>query len=432
MTGIARRLTKVVVLAGLALTVTASSGTAASPSRARMLGVVPHEGSLHALERSAPAAAAAGPDDLSLRLNTCKPTSCWVMRTNTTYAIYWVPSGQTVEAGYESDIDQYLSDVASASGSKTNVYSVATQYYDSTGFISYQSTFGGSYVDTNPFPANGCNDGVDSICLTNAQIQAEIENVIAAKGWAAGRDSLFILMTPEGVGSCYNASGLQCSTNYYCAYHDSFIANGQPVLYANQPYDANIPSCSAGSSPNGNDADAAINTISHEQNEAITDPWGNAWQNSSGDEIADICAWRFGNPLGGTSGVDEYNQVINGHKYWLQEEYSNAGSTCRQHYAGKPVPASLKAPSISGRARVGHRLAASLGSWSGLTTTFNFQWLRCNARGGSCVAIGSARHIFYRLTKRDAGHRIRVRVTAINSAGSTRATSRATLRVPTA
>ncbi len=47
------------------------------------------------------------------------------------------PSGQSVAAGYENDIDQYLTDVAAASGSQTNVYSVATQYYDSTGFIGY-------------------------------------------------------------------------------------------------------------------------------------------------------------------------------------------------------------------------------------------------------------------------------------------------------
>ena len=44
-----RRLTKTLVLAGLALAVTATSGTAASPTRAPILGVVPHEGGVHAL-----------------------------------------------------------------------------------------------------------------------------------------------------------------------------------------------------------------------------------------------------------------------------------------------------------------------------------------------------------------------------------------------
>ena len=437
MTGLVRRLPKILVLVGLALGLTASSGTAASPTQAPMLGVVPHANVLHGLvpRTSTAASATAGGTNLSLRTKPCKAT-CWVMRQNTTYAIYWVPSGQSVADGYETDINQFLTDVAAASGSTTNVYSVATQYYDSTGFISYQSTFGGSDVDTDPFPANGCNDQVDSVCLTKQQIQTEIGNVIAAKGWSAGPDSLFILMTPNGVGSCYDSFGRLCSSNYYCGYHDSFSLNGQPVVYANIPYDATSGdgNCSSGSSPNANDADAAINIISHEQNEAITDPNGNAWSDRAGDEIADLCVWEFGKPLGG-NGPNAYNQVINGHDYWLQEEYSNAGSTCRQHYTGIPTktirPASRKAPTIAGQARVGRKLSAGKGSWSGPPTTYAYRWLRCNG-GGSCVAIGGATHQSYKLTKRDAGHRMRVRVTAVNSAGRTTATSRPTARVATA
>jgi hypothetical protein len=520
MSGVAARLTKILLLAGLVLGVTASSGAAGRPTRAPILGLVPHARVLHALER--PAAKRAGADDVSLKSNPCTPPACWVMRTNTTYAIYWVPSGQSVAAGYETDIDRYLSDVAAASGSQTNVYSVATQYYDSTGWISYQSTFGGSDVDTDAFPASGCSDGVDSICLSDRQIQSEIAKVIAAKNWPVGPDSLFVLMTPNGVGSCYDGLGQQCSSNYYCAYHSSFSLNGEPVLYANEPYDATIPNCDPGSSPNGNDADATINTISHEQNESITDPWGNAWMDPDGDEIADICAWQFGKPLGGTAGVDQYNQVINGHHYWLQQEYSDDGSVCRQHYVGLPantvrpvvtgvalggrslsvsrgswtqepkryayqwlrctahgtgcrqisgattathrlvaadaghmleaqvaaknsrgmkkvssqhtavvvgLPAHRKAPTVTGRVEIGRRLAARKGSWSGTPQTYLFQWLRCNAGGTTCVAIGSATQASYRLTKQDAGHRLRVRVTAVNAAGRRSATSGATRRV---
>jgi hypothetical protein len=526
MTGMVRRLTKILLLAGLALAVTASSGTAGSPTRAPILGVVPHQGMTRAFALRAamatPQAAAAAPGDLSLKASPCKPPACWVMRTNTVHAIYWVPSGQSVAAGYQSDIDQYLSDVAAASGSQTNVYSVATQYRDSTGYIGNQSTFAGSYVDTNPFPASGCTDQVDSICLNDQQVENEIQNVITAKGWSTGPDSLFILMTPNGVGSCVNAGPNECSTDFYCAYHSSFSLNSRPVLYANMPYAAGISGCNAGSSPNGNDADSEINLISHEQSEAITDPWGNAWQNSSGDEIADICAWKFGAALGGTTGLDAYNQAINGHHYWLQQEYSNDGSTCRLRYVGIPAntvrpaltgvagfgqslsvsqgswtqepvaygyqwlrcsatgadciaisgattathtvvpadgghrleaqvaatnsrgtktattrasaavviaPAGRKAPRISGQTRVGRRLAAGKGSWSGPPKTYSFQWLRCNARGGSCVAVGGATHASYRLTKHDAGHRLRVRVTAVNALGRATATSRATARV---
>ena len=425
MTATAARLTTILLLAGLVLGVAGSGGAAAGPTRAPLPGLVPHAGDRHALERRA--TGAAGLDDVALKANPCTPPACWVMRTNTAYAIYWVPTGQSVAAGYESDIDRYLSDVAAASGSQKNVYSVATQYFDSTGWISYQSTFGGSYVDTDAFPASGCSDGVDSICLSDQQIRAEIAKVIAAKGWPAGPNSLFMLMTPNGVGSCADGLGQQYSTNFYCAYHNSFSLDGQPVVYTNEPYDATIEGCAPGSSPNGNDADATINTISHEQNESITDPNGNAWMNADGDEIADICAWNFGQPVGGTAGVDEYNQVINGHHYWLQEEYSDDGGVCRQHYVG--LPANTARPAVTGLALRRHSLTASRGSWTQLPRRYTYRWLRCKAGGGACAAVKNRTHSAYRLTKRDAGHRLRVRVTAINAAGQKTATSAETRRV---
>ena len=73
MSGIAARLSKILVLTGLALAVTASSGTAASPARTPILGVVPHQaGQLaraplpHALSN---AIRAAGPTTLTFDAN---------------------------------------------------------------------------------------------------------------------------------------------------------------------------------------------------------------------------------------------------------------------------------------------------------------------------------------------------------------------------
>ena len=83
-----------------------------------------------------------------------------------------------------------------------------------------------------------------------------------------------------------------------------------------------------------------------------------------------------------------------------------------------PIPALKKAPRISGRARVGRRLSASKGLWTGPPSAYRFQWLRCNAHGGGCASIHGATHSKYRLTGRDARHRLRVRVTASNVAGS--------------
>jgi hypothetical protein len=421
------RLTKVLVLAALAFAVTASSSTAASPARGRMLGAVRHAGGAPHSFGTLGAANPSGP--LFLQESPCAPTStpkpCWTMRTNTTYAIYWVPSGYMVDANYESLINRYLADVAAASGSLTNAYSVATQYYDNAAAIHYQSTFGGSYVDTNPFPASGCNDfhkgSGDPVCLTDQQIQDEIQNVLTAKGWHAGPDTMFFLLTPKGVGSCFDGTSSECTTNAYCAYHNDFVdSSGDPVIYANEPYDATIPGggCWDGTSPNGDDADATINTMSHEHNESITDPLGDAWLNSTGAENGDICAWNFGSQLGTAANGQPYNQLINGHQYWLQEEYSNDGNACLQHYTPTVAPSTVASPVVSGTAALGQVLSTSDGSWMHAPSGYTYQWQRCAADGTGCANISGATAATYQLTASDVQHVVLAEVSAQNAAGT--------------
>jgi hypothetical protein len=379
------RLTKIGVLALLAFALTASSGTAARTAHARMLGVVPHLGAAHTPSKSAAFAA---------------------------------PSFLTFDANYESLINRYFADVAAASGTTSNVYSIATQYSDGSGPIQYQSTFGGSYVDRDPIPVNGCNDGSDAVCLTDAQLQTEIQNVLTATGWHGSTSALFVVMTPNGVGSCFDGSSQQCTTNTYCAYHSAFTDSaGEQVIYANEPYNATINGCDPGSSPNSDDADATINTISHEHNEAITDPFGDGWwRDSDGSENGDLCAWTFGTPLGG-AGLTRFNQVINGHDYWLQQEWSNQGRNCFQNatqekppsgsdlaYHGGlvmhtnttyaiywlPTSGNTGVPALSGTAAVNQTLTSSTGAWNGGPTGYSYQWQRCTSSGAGCVDIPGA------------------------------------------
>jgi hypothetical protein len=537
MTGLAARLTTTLVLAGLTLAVTASSGGAVGPARAPILGVVPHADGQpavapHALSRSI---GAAGPAKL------------------------------TFDASYETLINRYFTDVAHDSGGTDNVYSVTTQYDDAGHVhIQYQSTFGGAYVDRDPLPANTCSDNIDTYCLTDVQLEREIQAVLTAKGWQGGLDHIFFLMTPNGVGSCFNGVSGQCSTDDFCAYHSAFTdSNGDDVIYANEPYEGPQGGCADASQgfPSNVDADTTINTISHEHIESITDPLGTGWlANDVGqDEIADLCAFGFGAATGGTPGVDAYNQTINSHHYDLQQEYSNADGGCvLKHPGGTPssttfgsgplvygggpvmrtnttyaiywlptarnttlpavtgtravnktltttagswaggataeseqwqrcsstgkncvdisgatattyklttadvghvvrttvratnvngtsapaasratgrvvdVPAARKAPHISGRARVDKKLSGSHGSWTFAPTHYSYRWMRCNAHGGSCSSIHHATHPTYKLTTRDAGHRLRLSVTATNAAGSRVATSAASARVAAA
>ncbi len=254
-----------------------------------------------------------------------------VLHGEKTFAIYWKPSSSWyMSATYQSLISGFFTNVATANstGYSGDTYFSDTQYSDGSGPISFStSSFGGAYVDQTPFPASGCSDSVSqtSICLSDGQLVNEINNVITLEGWPRDGKSIYFMFTPKGVGSCYSSSS--CAFSSYCAYHSSF--NSGTVLYANQPYTGTVSSaCGSGQSPNGDsDADSTINVVSHEHNEAITDPLGSAWYDNRGYEDADKCAWTFGTALGGTSG-SYYNQVINGARYYLQRNWSNKSSGC--------------------------------------------------------------------------------------------------------
>src|SRR5579862_5019067 len=90
------------------------------------------------------------------------------------------------------------------------------------------------------------------------------------------------------------------------------------------------------------------------------------------------------------------------------------------------APSNTSLPSISGSARDGSLLRASHGGWSDSPTGYTYQWLRCDAEAGNCAAISGATSQTYTVQTVDVGSRLRVQVTASNSAGSGVAVSRPT------
>ncbi len=313
-----RRLVMVLAVVGL-LTAGAAPVAAAAPSPSHpaghILGIVP------ARNGAKPGGGAARVSNLSYHNGP-------VEHTNTVYAIYWVPSGYTVSTNYVSLINGFFGNVAADNGKSSNVYYSDTQYYDNVnGFITYASSLGGSLLDTHALPASGCSDSYTAVCLTDAQLQAEIQRVITAQGWSPGPSTEFFLFTARGIGSC---AGSSCAFSQYCAYHGWSGSGAGVVLYANMPYADTVPAaCDAGQHPNNDDADATINVASHEHNETITDEQGSAWYDRRGYENGDKCAWNFGKVLGSTGGSNtEYNQLIGTGKYFLQQEWSNHSSGC--------------------------------------------------------------------------------------------------------
>jgi len=303
-----------VIAAGVAAAEPPSPDDAVGPGH-EILGVVPTQAAAHS--QAGGGAKAGG----NLTYHGGK-----VLLTNKTVAIYWSPSNAIGNgSSYASLINRYFGDVAAASGSTGNVYAVLNQYYNSTNaHIAYSSSFTGAVYDSQPYPASGCSDSVSqtTTCLSDAQLRAEIQRLYATGAISADSNTTYFVFTDKNIGSCYSSSS--CAFSQYCAYHSNVALGSNTVQYANQPYAASVPvACDPGSRPNNNDADWTINVTSHEHRESINDPLGNAWYDRRGYEGSDKCAWNFG-----TVASDGANQTINGHRYILQQEWSNASSGC--------------------------------------------------------------------------------------------------------
>ena len=286
-----------------------------------------------------------------------------VMPSNTDYIVFWSPRGlgaygPGAPPQYTTGLQQYFSDLAHDSGGRQNVDSVATQYNDLTGASSrYAVTFGGALLDTDPYPKSQCPvNGPVIECLTDGQLQRELEKVVTAHHLKRDLTHEYFLMTPPHVENCFtgdatasppfggcSAGEVPSSLAFYCAYHqNSSIA--PMLIYSNNPYVVGNRGCDDGNHPNGPSDGALIGGLSHEHNESITDPLPNdAWTNGAGTnhglENGDQCDGQMGTPLGKAPNGAVYNQVINGHRYWYQEEWSNQGHTCLQR-----LPASDRKP----------------------------------------------------------------------------------------
>jgi hypothetical protein len=100
---------------------------------------------------------------------------------------------------------------------------------------------------------------------------------------------------------------------------------------------------------------------------------------------------------------------------------SDGSQTVASNPTGTVVgpPVLVSGPSVRGSLLNGSTVTADPGSWTGRQPiTFSYQWLRCNAQGGDCLAIAGATGRTYRLTSADVGRKIRFNVTARNVIGS--------------
>ena len=161
-----------------------------------------------------------------------------------------------------------------------------TPYFDLNSSLSA----GGTGITGNVTYGGEITDSGTSTSLSDADIQAIVNRNVGGSKLQYDPDAVYFVVTSSNVNE---TSGF-CTQ--YCGWHTYGNVTAGHVRYAFVG-NANrcLSACAAQkTSPNGNaGVDGAISVLSHELEEATTDPDLNAWYDSRGAENADKCAWTF-------------------------------------------------------------------------------------------------------------------------------------------
>jgi len=191
----------------------------------------------------------------------------------------------------------------------------------------YSDTVG--YAAGNKVPlASSTNNYSRRKQLAASDIQNIVSGAITSRALPKDANGLYYVLTASDVGE---TSGF-CT--HYCGWHTSSTIGGTDIRFAFVGNPHRCPSaCERQTvSPNGGSgADTMASIMMHEASEAVTDPDLNAWYDSSGNESADQCAWKFG-PVTGRLGHGAYNQTFGTYNWLIQMEWENSrGGRLRQN-----------------------------------------------------------------------------------------------------
>ena len=194
-------------------------------------------------------------------------------------------------------------------------FNINTTYYNGSGTqVSNSVSFAGS--------AN------DNYSHGTSLSDSAIQSIVAAQTPTDTNGVYFVLTSAD-----VNETSGFCTQ--YCGWHTHGTINGRDIKYAFIGNPARCPSaCTNGTPPpNGSvGADGAASIISHELEEAVTDPDLNAWYDRRGFENADKCAWTFGSTYT-TSNGGVANMNLGGSDYLIQQNWVNAsGGYCAKSY----------------------------------------------------------------------------------------------------
>lgn len=303
----------------LAVACSDSSNPITQPAAPSFLDVANSPGQIHVMPTRA---VAAGLDNRAKPGGTGGGTGIFyhggpILASTKVAAIYWGTSsiynggptpGTTGTGGADGSLIGHF--LRNLGGSP--YFNINTTYYDGNSVhVSNSIAYTGYWAD-NSSPGSTPSD---------AAIQAEVVRAFS-NGLPYDASTVYLVFTGPGV----NLGGGFGSQ--YCAYHGHFTSSGRDVKYAAQPYNYDFPSgCSALSGSPNNDfaADAEVNTLAHEIEEAATDPDLNAWYDRRGYENADKCAWTFGSTYTSGNGATA-NMNLGGKDFLIQRNWVNAGS----------------------------------------------------------------------------------------------------------
>jgi hypothetical protein len=181
--------------------------------------------------------------------------------------------------------------------------------------ISGNAFFGGEYTNTGT-----------KTRLRDADIQSIVSGSIGAGKLPYDANGVYFVITSSNISE---QSGF-CSQ--YCGWHTDGNVSAGHVRYSFVGNAARCLSACAEQSigPNGNaGVDGAISVLSHELEEATTDPDLNAWYDSSGAENADKCAWTFGHAQFQTANGAWANQTFGGRNWLIQRNLFFNGTDWR-------------------------------------------------------------------------------------------------------
>jgi hypothetical protein len=220
-----------------------------------------------------------------------------VLVTNKTMAIFW--GAWSSPGDIISGIDSFFNGWGGSGMAKDS-----TEYHGTTdGNVSATSTYLGHVVDSSTPPKRA---------LTTS---GAVSEACSITGDNPDPNAVYFIYTSTGAGHVN-----------YCAWHSwGTCSNGAPIQVAYMPNITAISGCDPGSdvSSESEGLAALANVTSHELSEAITDPRGTGWFDSSNGENGDKCAWSFHNDV----------NLSNGSKWKLQMEWSNNAYDAGTGYA---------------------------------------------------------------------------------------------------